>query len=163
MNIVDYPLALDEKGCKSGAINHGILPSLMGHMVRLTHMSVYQSFQRINLDEKLRPQRFIVLELVFANPGIRPSDVSSAAGISRTNLVPLLTLLEQSKWISRKSDKVDGRAQVLYLTPEGVAERNRLVAVVTELEERLTQHLGPDERDTFLRLLQAVMKGAEEI
>jgi DNA-binding MarR family transcriptional regulator len=141
----------------TGGIKMGVLPELMGYMLRQCQLLVYQDFHHAVGDEHIRPPQFSLLEIVNANPGIRPSDVSTSLGISRANLVPLLSELEGRGWMVRKGDKHDGRAQALHLTRAGVAQLARLHELVIPHEQRLAARLGPVGRDILLKLLHALV------
>ncbi len=141
-------------------VNQGVLPKLLGHMLRQSSLLVYQAFQAAVNDETVRPPQFSILEIINCNPGVRPSDVAASIGVSRANLVPLLAELVKAGFITRASDRSDGRAQALHLTPAGDAQLNRLRDVITALEDRLAAFLGPDGRETLLQLLHDLNTGA---
>jgi DNA-binding MarR family transcriptional regulator len=143
-------------GHNSAGINMGVLPELMGYMLRQCQLLVYQDFHHAIGEENIRPPQFSILEIVNNNPGIRPSDVSTSLGISRANLVPLLSELEGKGWIMRKGDRHDGRAQALHLTRSGIAQIARLHDLVLPHEDRLAARLGPVGRDILLKLLHAL-------
>ena len=145
----------------SPQIDMGVLPNLMGYMLRQAQLLVYQDFHQSVSDANVRPPQFSILEIVDRNPGIRPSDVSTALGISRANLVPLLSELEMLGWLLRKGDKTDGRAQALHLTKAGIAQLETLHKVVLPHEDRLAARLGPVGRDILLKLLRALVTGED--
>ncbi len=97
------------------AINLGALPNVLGYVLRQSQLLVYQAFQQAVNDDSVRPLQFSILEMINSNPGIRPSDVAAAIGVSRANLVPLLAELAKSGFLTRKGDRNDGRAQALHL------------------------------------------------
>ncbi len=144
----------------SPEIRKGVLPKLLGYMLRQSQLLVYQAFQAAVNDETVRPPQFSILEIINCNPGVRPSDVAAAIGVSRANLVPLLAELEKAGFLRRSSDRKDGRAQALHLTPAGEAQLDRLREVITALEDRLATFLGPDGRETLLQLLHDLNTGA---
>jgi DNA-binding MarR family transcriptional regulator len=137
----------------------GVMPHLMGFMLRQAQMLVYQDFQQSVGEPSIRPPQFGILEVVHLNPGIRPSDVALALGISRANLVPLLAELAAQGWLTRDEDKKDGRAQVLNLTETGENERKRLHGLILPHEDRLAARLGPKGREQLLALLHALVQG----
>jgi DNA-binding MarR family transcriptional regulator len=137
----------------------GVLPHLMGFMLRQAQLLVYQDFHQAVGDPAIRPPQFGILEVVNKNPGIRPSDVALALGISRANLVPLLAELVGHGWLTRDGDKKDGRAQALGLTPAGEQELQRLHGLILPHEDRLAARLGPRGRAQLLKLLHALVQG----
>jgi DNA-binding MarR family transcriptional regulator len=136
----------------------GVLPGLMGFMLRQAQMLVYQDFHQSVGAPATRPPQFGILEVVHLNPGIRPSDVAAALGISRANLVPLLNDLVGQGLVMRDGDKTDGRAQALNLSPDGEAALTRLRQLIAAHEDRLATRLGPDGRAQLLSLLHALVE-----
>ncbi len=141
-------------------IRTGALPKLLGFMLRQSSLLVYQAFQAAVNDETVRPPQFSILEIINCNPGVRPSDVATAIDVSRANLVPLLAELEKAGFITRSTDRSDGRAQALHLTPAGAAQVEKLREVITKLEDGLAEFLGPGGRETLLQLLHDLNTGA---
>ncbi len=135
----------------------GVLPNLMGYMLRQAQLLVYQDFHHSVAGPGIRPPQFSILEVVNRNPGLRPSDVATALGISRANLVPLLTDLEALGWLRRADDETDGRAQALHLTALGLTQLEALRAMIMPHEDRLAARLGPVGREILLKLLHALV------
>jgi DNA-binding MarR family transcriptional regulator len=137
----------------------GILPSLMGYMLRQGQLCIYHDFFETLADEGIRPPQFSILEVVGHNPGIRPSDVAAAIGVKRANLVPLLTALERQGWLSREAAAADRRAQALHLTETGKEKLAHWHGLIRPHEDRLAARLGPNGRETLLNLLQTLVRG----
>jgi DNA-binding MarR family transcriptional regulator len=148
------------KTASGSRINMGILPELLGYMLRQSQLLVYQDFHVSMGEENIRPAQFSILEIVHKNPGIRPSDVSTSLGISRANLVPLLSELEGKGWMIRKGDRLDGRAQALHLSRAGITQLIKLHGIVLPHEDRLAANLGPVGREILLRLLHILVGDA---
>lgn len=140
-------------------IDMGILPSLMGYMLRQGQLFVYQDFFQALSAESIRPPQFSILEVVNRNPGIRPSDVASAIGVKRANLVPLVSALEDRGYLTRSSAAKDRRAQSLHLTPEGQARLTHWRSLIQPHEDRLAARLGPNGRTQLLQLLHDLVRG----
>ncbi len=142
-------------------IDMGVLPGLMGYMLRQSQLLVYQDFHHAVAAENIRPPQFSIMEIVGRNPGLRPSDVSTSLGISRANLVPLLADLETRGWIARRDDKHDGRAHSLHLSRAGMAKLARLHELIMPHEDRLAARLGAAGRGELLKLLTALVTGGD--
>ncbi|HQT38468.1 MAG TPA: MarR family winged helix-turn-helix transcriptional regulator [Acidocella sp.] len=143
----------------SNGIDMGILPSLMGYMLRQGQLCVYQDFFQVLAAEGIRPPQFSILEVVSRNPGIRPSDVATAIGIKRANLVPLVSALEKRGFLTRAMAELDRRAQSLHLTPAGAEKLRYWHSIVKPHEDRLAERLGAHGRETLLKLLQTLVRG----
>jgi len=142
-----------------GGIDMGILPSLMGYMLRQAQLCVYHDFFETLAGENIRPPQFSILEVVSRNPGIRPSDVAAVIGVKRANLVPLISALEQRGFLSRSSASGDRRAQSLQLTEEGGARLRHWHSLVLPHEDRLAERLGPGGKGLLVKLLHALVRG----
>jgi DNA-binding MarR family transcriptional regulator len=139
-------------------IDMGILPSLMGYMLRQGQLFVYHDFFHALASEAIRPPQFSILEVVGKNPGIRPSDVAAAIGVKRANLVPLVTSLEDRGLLTRASAANDRRAQALQLTPEGKLRLEHWTTMIQPHENRLAERLGPNGRAQLLQLLHDLVR-----
>ncbi len=142
-----------------GGIDMGILPSLMGYMLRQGQLCVYHDFFETLAAETIRPPQFSILEVVSRNPGIRPSDVAAVIGVKRANLVPLVSALEKRGFLSRSSSSGDRRAQSLHLTDEGRARLKHWHSLVLPHEDRLAERLGPGGKAQLVKLLHALVRG----
>jgi DNA-binding MarR family transcriptional regulator len=142
-----------------GGLDMGILPSLMGYMLRQAQLFVYQDFFQTLASEHIRPPQFSICEVVSRNPGIRPSDVAAAIGVKRANLVPLITALEDRGLLTRASATTDRRAQSLQLTPEGQTRLDHWRSLILPHETRLAQNLGPNGKTQLVQLLHDLIRG----
>ncbi len=138
-------------------IDLGRLPELVGYVLRRAQLAVFTDFHRNFADMDIRPTQFGVLELVQRNPGLRPSQLSAALGIKRTNLVVLLDALEDRGLLRRERASGDRRATALVLTPAGSRLLARLWAANDHHEANLTARLGEDGRRQLLALLERLM------
>ncbi len=137
----------------------GVLPSLMGYMLRQGQLFVYHDFFETLAAENIRPPQFSILEVVARNPGIRPSDVAAAIGVKRANLVPLVGALEKRGFLTRSSASGDRRAQSLQLTAEGQARLQHWHTLVRPHEDRLAARMGTGGRAQLINLLHALVHG----
>ncbi len=142
-------------------IDMGVLPGLMGYMLRQSQLLVYQDFHHAVAAENIRPPQCSIMEIVGRNPGLRPSDVSTALSISRANLVRLLADLEARGWIARRDDKHDGRAHSLHLSRAGMVKLARLHELIVPHEDRLAARLGVNGRHELLKLLTALITDSD--
>lgn len=67
------------------------------------------------------PLYFHILSILHAEPDTRPSKLADQLGVPRTTLSTASKALKNRGLIVQAADSTDGRAQVLRLSPEGVA------------------------------------------
>ena len=87
--------------------------------LRLAQSASFSEFRRITEENGLKPGDYAVLRMIEENPGITPSQISSANGRDKSTLTPHLGNLERQGLISREKSSKDLRVQHLYLTPAG--------------------------------------------
>ena len=78
------------------ALDRGLLPSLLGYMLRRTQSAVFADFAATfaKAGEALTPGEFGLLVLVERNAGLSQMALARALGIDRSTLVPILDRLQ---------------------------------------------------------------------
>lgn len=82
--------------------------------------------------------------------------LAGAIGADKTRIIAVLDDLEARELLRRRPDPADRRARLLSLTPEGRRLRDAARSAIREVEERLLDRLPAEDRDGFLRGLQAL-------
>jgi DNA-binding MarR family transcriptional regulator len=139
------------------AIDLGRLPQVVGYMLRRAQLAAFQDFLRSYAEAEIRPAQYAVLTVIEQNPGLRQSQVSTALGIKRANLVALLDSLENRGLAKRVPVTTDRRSYALHLTEAGVALMVRLAEINAAHERRVTAKIGENGRRELLRLLHGVV------
>jgi DNA-binding MarR family transcriptional regulator len=143
-------------------IDLGLLPELMGYMLRQAQITMFQDFHATFTEMGIRPVHFAVLEVLHRNPGLRQAQAGEALGIKAANLVPLLNDLQARGFVRRDAVAGDRRSYALHLTVEGAAQLKRLQALVATHERRFAARLGPGGREQLLALLQRLTSEGSE-
>ena len=78
------------------ALDRGLLPSLLGYVLRRTQSAVFADFAATfaKAGEALTPGEFGLLVLVERNAGLSQMALARALGIDRSTLVPILDRLQ---------------------------------------------------------------------
>jgi DNA-binding MarR family transcriptional regulator len=142
------------------AADMGPLPSMLFHALRQAEAAVLADLHAMLDGEALRPQGFAALVVIGRNPGLRQNQVGFALDIQRSNLVPLLDLLEARGLAERRAVPGDRRARGLFLTRLGAETLARLEAKAAAHEARLAARLGTGGRMQLVALLQRVSDAA---
>jgi DNA-binding MarR family transcriptional regulator len=124
------------------AVDLGPLPGYIGYALRRAQLATFQDFIRALAEVDIRPAQFSVLILLEVNPGLRPSQVSAALGIQRTNFVALSAELARRGLTRRGPAADDRRAHALYLTERGTALVQRMKALQQVHEQRVAGLIG---------------------
>src|SRR5512147_231462 len=135
----------------------GMLPDLLGYRLRLAQRAIFDDFAQSMADLEVSPGLFGLLVIVEANPGLKQTELASAAQLDRSSLVPALDKLEQRGWVERRASEQDRRVNGLWLTDAGAAALRQIKQRVLAHERRLARHLGAAERQQLVDLLDRIL------
>ena len=136
-----------------GALDHGLLPRLVGYQLRLAQLAVFRDLDRSTADLGLTPGRFGMLVLIEANPGVTQSALARAVGLDRSTLVALLDQLEDRRLVARRQGE-DRRTNGLWLTTAGQRFLGKMKRRVAAHEARVAARLTRAERELLLGALR---------
>ena len=147
------------------ALDRGLLPSLLGYMLRRTQSAVFGDFATTfsKAGEALTPGEFGLLVLVDRNAGLSQMALARALGIDRSTLVPILDRLQARCLLMRHRSPTDGRTHALALTPTGEKALARFARLVRAHEKRIASGLSSAETRTLIELLEKVHSSAQSL
>lgn len=79
--------------------------------------------------------------------------------LDASTVTRMIARLERQQIVSRQASPSDRRARIVSLTSRGVALRDAVSRIWTELETFTLSGLGDDERDEVLKMLRRVTDG----
>ena len=147
------------------ALDRGVLPTLLGYMLRRAQSAVFTDFATTfqTAGATLTPGEFGLLVLVARNTGLSQMALARALGIDRSTLVPILDRLQARDLVVRRRSPTDGRTHALELTPAGARALARFTKLVRAHEKRIASHLSTAETQVLIDLLEKVRAGARSI
>jgi len=122
-------------------------------MLRQAQLAVFADFISSQRGAVARPGQFSILALIGSNPGLSQTQVCSALGIKRANLVPVIDHLESLGLVRRDASATDRRSNRLHLTPAGQRALQNALNDQAEHEARITRLLGIAGRRALLKQL----------
>jgi len=139
-------------------LDRGVLPSLLGYVLRRTQSAVFADFAATFAEagEALTPGEFGLLVLVERNAGLSQMALARALGIDRSTLVPILNRLQARGLLVRRSSPTDGRTHALGLTPDGGQALAKFARLVKAHEKRIASGLSASEARRLIELLEKV-------
>ena len=146
-------------------LDRGVLPSLLGYVLRRTQSAVFADFAATfaRAGEALTPGEFGLLVLVERNAGLSQMALAHALGIDRSTLVPILDRLQERGLLMRHRSPTDGRTHALALTPNGEKALARFARLVRAHEKRIASQLSAAEIRVLIDLLEKVHAGARSL
>lgn len=105
---------------------------------------------------------FAVTSSIAIWPGIAPTELARALGMSPTTLSAMLNRLEDKGQVRRARDPKDGRRFVLELTAKGRRTRQRNLERFPVWLERVNSNLGGDPEGVLepMRRLEQALRAA---
>jgi DNA-binding MarR family transcriptional regulator len=101
----------------------------------------------------LTPVQFAALVAIHTHPGIDATRLSAVIAFDRSTLGNVIERLGTKTYIERKTSREDKRVKLLYLTKSGAALLRDIVPAVDRAQARMLQPLKPADRNTLLALL----------
>lgn len=111
----------------------------------------------------LRQRQLLVLTVLNERDRASQQDIGAALGMDASNLVALLTELEDRGLLLRRRDPADRRRHLVELTADGATAVRAAHARLAVIEDRLLSPLSADERRTLHGLLARVVEAAEHL
>ncbi len=105
---------------------------------------------------------YVVLTTLAEQPVRTQAALAQAIGADKSRIISDLDELQQRGLIERQPDADDRRVHLLSLTPEGSRVRQSIQAAIRRREEHVLAVLPPDDREAFLRSLQALSELSPE-
>ena len=129
------------------------LDQQVGYMLRQAQLAVFADFIAKQRGAALRPGQFSILAIIGRNPGLSQTQVCSALGIKRANLVAAIDALESLGLVRRDASVTDRRSNKLHLTPAGQRALQAALETQAEHEARITRLLGTAGKRALLKQL----------
>jgi len=138
---------------RGAALDHGILPDLLGYQLRLAQLAAFRDFEEHVGALGVSPGRVGVLALIEANPGVTQSELARAVGLDRSTMVPLLDRFEKRGVVERHRG-ADRRTNGLWVTQSGKRLLSEIERRIAAHEERIAAALSRGERAQLMALLR---------
>ncbi|PAU75021.1 MarR family transcriptional regulator [Halomonas salipaludis] len=139
-------------------IDYSMLQSRIGYMLRRAQMAYFDIFAEACAKEGITPGLFGILAIVYRNPGLTQTAVSSALDVDRSAMVAAIDKLEEMEVMERRKSQNDRRSYALYLTDKGKAFTDRLNRTVIERESDFEHFLNEDDREWLLKILDRIVQ-----
>ncbi len=134
------------------------LEDLLGYNLRRAHHVQRSRFHYVFAPHRIRPVQLSILGLLYEKPSLKQSELGKAIDVKPANVVALLDELERRRMIVRRPVSADRRSYAVQLTPTGREVTRALIRLHRQLEQNLSEYLGPEEYRELLRLLRKVRR-----
>ena len=107
----------------------------------------------LNMESVNRTQSMILVHI--ASGVTRPSEIAREMGTTRQNIHAMAKQLIEHHIISKVPDPADGRSKVYTFADDGLELRNTVLQILSYLDKKLVDRLGPDTMKALNRALSA--------
>ena len=145
-------MTIRKPAAQHAPIAFGVLTDSIGYRLHLADLVNMQGIARALAGTGMTAARFTALELIGANPGIKPARLATALMVERSNLVGLVRYLSDQGWV-QATEGTNRREKSLELTAAGDSALRELHRRLARHEAKLASTLSAGERDTLSRLL----------
>lgn len=88
--------------------------------------------------------------------GAAIGDAAEALDVAPSAMTGLVDRMTRAGYVERRPDPTDGRGQRLYLTPQGWSARERAVALLEDLNHRMSEGLTEEDASVVAHWLESV-------
>jgi DNA-binding MarR family transcriptional regulator len=133
--------------------------SMPGHLIRRAQQIAVAVFMDHASDLAVTPIQFAALAAVEAHAGIDATRLAGLIALDKPTTGGVVERLVAKGFLARTADAADRRVKRLAITPDGQRHLRRVEVAVRAAQADILKPLAPADRDTFVRLLAALVEG----
>lgn len=122
--------------------------SLLWRRTRAMNHSMTRS-----VHQDLEPAAYGLLSVLLHQGGMRLTELAKCIGVGKPSVSRQISFLEGVGLVHKEADPSDGRAQLIELTPEGLARMRTVHAGRQEAFHKLLEHWDTEELITLATLI----------
>ncbi|NNC38604.1 MAG: MarR family transcriptional regulator [Hyphomonadaceae bacterium] len=111
-----------------------------------------QASKALSLASVKPAQATALLYLGYHN-GCQLTELADGVGSNNAAVTGLVSRMEKSGLVVRRSLQSDGRGKTVHLTEKGLQTRERVMQILRALDERISTHFTDTELETINRFL----------
>lgn len=122
-----------------------------------------QSFvARRTMDTELTPSQIQALRYITYHGTMSQQELVEDMGVDKAAVTRLVAGLEARDYVTRIPDPKDGRAKLIRATESAMHVKADVIALEEAYYNWLLEGLDPEERETFSRMMDTLLKRARE-
>jgi len=125
----------------------------IGFVLRMAQLTVFDDLLSRLRPLKLTLSQFTVLRLISAQPALSQQRIGDALRIKKTNLVALISNLEERGLVARAIATGDRRAYALRLTVKGERCLEKAMLLLRDHVQLISELLEPGEKESLVTAL----------
>jgi MarR family transcriptional regulator, organic hydroperoxide resistance regulator len=130
----------------------------LGNVVRVVRSRMDRALQRCGL----RLGQYQVLRHLWEDDGLTPREIADRLTVEMPTVTRTVQRMVRDGLVERHAHPDDARSVRIYLTKRGLDLRLELAETVAEQTERAMRGFSPEERATFVRMLELISENAKD-
>jgi len=130
----------------------------VGFMLRLAMAAVLDDMARALKKFDLRPSQYACLLAVQGEPGLNQQSIGKILSVKHSNLVGIISELEERGLVDRARPNSDRRANIVYLTKSGARLLRDLTPIVDSHHGKLVKAVGRKDLGLLLKSLDRLTR-----
>ena len=130
-------------------------PTLLRTAYNVLSAAIYRAVAQAGAAD-MRPAHGNAMEMLAIEDGLRLTDIAARAGMAPQSMGELVDDLVSRGYLERREDPADRRAKRIYLTGKGHATAAASQVAVRQVEQKLSEILGPSQYQQMRRDLAAI-------
>ncbi len=148
-------------GDRDATLDDSGLRELVGYQLKRADLAMQKLFaQEIGEPFQLRQIEFSVLVLLATNEQLTHKEISAALGVAPSNMVGVMSALEERRLVVRRQNPADGRSSFWQITESGAKLERRAATAVREMEMARFGIGGEHERGELAAVLDGLWSSA---
>jgi DNA-binding MarR family transcriptional regulator len=106
-------------------------------------------------------EQWAILNIVHAQPGVSQSDIARMTQTDKANVMRMIDLLEEKRFIHRVAAEHDRRAHQIQLTPQGQKMLDMVIPIAEEVNRVSAAGISPKEYESLKKMLRQIRTNTE--
>lgn len=128
-----------------------------GHLIRRVHQVSVSLFMAEAAAHDITQVQFAMLNALLDEPGIDQGTLAQRVALDAATSGAVIERLERKGWVRREPAPSDRRRRLLWITEQGRAAVQALMAPIAHSQARLVEPLTPDEAGVLMGLLRKLL------
>lgn len=131
------------------------------YQIKATWHAIFKMYNQVaSKYDTTQATGFVLLSI--AKEGTPSTAIAPLLGMQATSLSRILKNLEDKKLIYRKTDSIDKRKVLIFLTPEGVEKRKIAKKVVSGFNEMVEKEIPSAKLKVFFEVMETINKTVDK-
>ncbi|NQX57958.1 MarR family winged helix-turn-helix transcriptional regulator [Paenibacillus qinlingensis] len=136
--------------------------NLTGFLVHRTDLKMTNFFTKRLKQYEVTPEQWGIILVLDTERATSQKELAEAIDRDQTTVVRMIYSLEKKAIVRRIQNDSDKRSHNLFLSDKGMSLKTKLLPIVTEAHDHITQYLSSDEIEHLHELLSKLYESVKD-